>query len=247
MVRKGEGTYVIDASATPVTDLSKNAVNLSKWTFSFDPKEEWRQMFIEAWRLERDFFYDPGMQGVDYEKTLDRYLPLVDRVRNRDELNDLIGQVVGELSALHTFVFGGDVRKESQQVAVASLGAELVRDTKAGGYEIAHIYRADPNYLDNVSPLAASGLRYGEWENTRRLSVDKESGRRIGYVHLRAMGGGDYTDWAKNFYPVFDRDGLMIDVRHNNGGNIDSWILEKLLTVKQGRHREKLVSFLGVF
>ena len=51
----------------------------------------------------------------------------------------------------------------------------------------------------------------------------------MGYVHLRAMGGGNYTEWVKNFYPVFDRKGLIIDVRHNRGGNIDSWVLEKLL------------------
>jgi tricorn protease len=51
----------------------------------------------------------------------------------------------------------------------------------------------------------------------------------MGYVHLRAMGGGNMTEWQREFYPVFDREGLIIDVRHNNGGNIDSWILEKLL------------------
>lgn len=291
MVRKGDGIYVIDAASSPVTDLSKNAVNLSKWTFSFDPREEWKQMFTEAWRLERDFFYDPNMQGVDYEKTLQRYRPLVDRVRDRDELNDLIAQIVSELSALHTFVVGGDIRRESQQVSVGSLGAELSRDEKNGGYRINHIYKCDPDYLDDVSPLAktglkinendviqsingistlssasfnellenqvgqqvllhlksglagkeydavvtpisqqaASNLRYDEWEYARRLAVDKESDNQIGYVHLRAMGGGNYIEWVKEFYPVFDRQGLIVDVRHNNGGNIDSWILEKLL------------------
>ncbi len=291
MVRKGDAIYVIDAAAAPVTDLSKNAVNLSKWTFSFDPREEWKQMFTEAWRLERDFFYDPGMQGVEYEKTMQRYMPLVDRVRDRDELNDLIAQIVSELSALHTFVVGGDLRRESHQVAVGSLGAALSRDEKNGGYRIDHIYTCDPDYLDDGSPLAktgtkikegdviqfingvstlaeqslsellenqvgqqvllhlkcgatgkeydavvtpisqqaASNLRYDEWEYTRRLAVDKESDNQIGYVHLRAMGGGNYIEWAKEFYPVFDRQGLIVDVRHNNGGNIDSWILEKLL------------------
>lgn len=291
MVRKGDAINVIDASSSPVTDFSKNAVGLSKWTFSFDPREEWRQMFIEAWRLERDFFYDPGMQGVDYEKTLERFLPLVDRVRDRDELNDLIGQVVGELSSLHIFVVGGDVRKQELQVSVGSLGAELLRDDKNGSYRIEHVYKSDPDYLEDVSPLAktgsninegdiilsingvstdsvaspdvilenqvgqqvllhlksgstgkefdavvipvsqqaASNLRYDEWEYARRLMVEKESNNQIGYVHLRAMGGGNYTEWTKEFYPVFDRQGLIIDMRHNNGGNIDSWILEKLL------------------
>jgi tricorn protease len=74
-----------------------------------------------------------------------------------------------------------------------------------------------------------NGLRYDEWEYTRRLEVEKASQNKIGYVHLRAMGSGDMAQWEREFYPVFDRDGLIVDVRHNNGGNIDSWILEKLL------------------
>src|SRR5437879_1011147 len=57
----------------------------------------------------------------------------------------------------------------------------------------------------------------------------RRSSDLIGYVHLRAMGGGNYSEWVKNFYPVFNRKGLVIDVRHNSGGNIDSWILEKLM------------------
>jgi tricorn protease len=72
-------------------------------------------------------------------------------------------------------------------------------------------------------------LRYKEWEYSRQLKVDQESKGQIGYVHLRAMGGGDIEQWAREFYPAFDRPGLIIDVRHNGGGNIDSWLLGKLL------------------
>src|SRR4029078_4019028 len=68
-----------------------------------------------------------------------------------------------------------------------------------------------------------------DWEYTRRLTVDDKGSGKIGYVHLRAMTGGDLSDWYRDFYPVFRREGLIIDVRHNRGGNIDSIILEKLL------------------
>jgi len=80
-----------------------------------------------------------------------------------------------------------------------------------------------------ITPARENSLRYDDWEYTRRLAVEKASGRKIGYVHLRTMGGGDMAQWQREFYPVFDRDGLIIEVRHNNGGNIDSWILEKLM------------------
>ena len=61
------------------------------------------------------------------------------------------------------------------------------------------------------------------------MKVDEVSQRRIGYVHLQAMGGRDIEQWAREFYPSFDRQGLVVDVRHNRGGNIDSWILSKLM------------------
>jgi tricorn protease len=88
------------------------------------------------------------------------------------------------------------------------------------------------DYEAVVTPITINeeaNLRYAEWEYTRRLAVEEKGSGDIGYVHLRAMGGGNYTEWVKNFYPVFNRKGLIIDVRHNQGGNIDSWILEKLM------------------
>ena len=72
-------------------------------------------------------------------------------------------------------------------------------------------------------------MRYDQWEYTRRQVVEDAGNQRIGYVHLRAMGQANIAEWAREFYPVHDRQALIIDVRNNRGGNIDSWILEKLL------------------
>ena len=81
-----------------------------------------------------------------------------------------------------------------------------------------------------VTPMSNErGLRYSDWEYTRRVAVEEKGEGRIGYVHLRAMGGGNLTEWYEQFYPVFNRPGLIIDVRRNSGGNIDSIILEKLM------------------
>jgi tricorn protease len=197
---------------------------------------------------------------------------------------------VSELSALHTFVVGGDLRKGQDQIEVASLGARLTRDDAAGGYRVEHIYRTDPDQPNKLSPLLKQGvdvsdgdvitaingqpvlpaaamgellrgqagktvlvtyrprdktethhavvhamstkeeddLRYSEWEYSRRLQVEQASGGHIGYVHLRAMGASDMERWVEEYTPIFDRDGLIVDVRHNFGGNIDSWILDRL-------------------
>ncbi|MBN82834.1 MAG: protease, partial [Planctomycetaceae bacterium] len=80
-----------------------------------------------------------------------------------------------------------------------------------------------------IGPDRAANLRYDEWEYSRRLEVDKQGDGKLGYIHLRAMSSADIAQWTRHYYPVFHRQGLILDVRHNRGGNIDSWILEKLL------------------
>ena len=292
---KGDDFFIVDSDtkgaglADPKT-LGRAHIDLTHWNFATTPRDEFRGIFLDAWRLERDYFYDRHMQGVDWPAMRDRYLPLVDRVANRDELNDVIAQMVSELSALHTFVQGGDQRKPADDIHLATLGAELARDEKAGGLRVVHIPAHDPDLPAQAPPLARpeslvrvgelitsidgtpalsvtderqllrgkdgtqvllhikspdnkerdvlvkpiparadEDLRYREWEFTRRTAVETASQNHIGYVHLRAMGPHDVEQWAREYYPVFDRQGLIIDVRHNQGGNIDSWLLSDLL------------------
>ena len=147
LISKGDDFYILDSDvkAAALSDpkaLPKANIDLSHWIFSTNPREEFRGLFLDAWRLERDYFYDRNMHGVDWVAMRDRYLPLVDRVADRDELNNVIAQMVSELSALHTFVMGGDARKPSDNVDIATLGAVLRRDEKAGGYVVQHIYAA---------------------------------------------------------------------------------------------------------
>jgi tricorn protease len=99
-----------------------------------------------------------------------------------------------------------------------------VKSASANGYGAAREVIVKPISVDDDMDL-----RYSEWEHSRRLKTDQASAGQIGYVHLRAMGGNDIARFAEQYYPVYDRQGLILDVRHNNGGNIDSWILGKLL------------------
>ncbi|MBP1661212.1 MAG: hypothetical protein H6P95_2404, partial [Candidatus Aminicenantes bacterium] len=91
-VRKGGDLYVIDAGTAQPTSqtLAERRVDLSGWTFAIDPRAEWRQMFVDAWRMERDYFYDRNLHNVDYEGLLERHRPFVERVSDRSELNDLL-------------------------------------------------------------------------------------------------------------------------------------------------------------
>jgi tricorn protease len=269
-------------------DSVKNKIELADWNFQIDPMEDWRQMFNDAWRMMRDYFYNRNLNGVDWAAVKKQHEPLLDRITDRYELDDLIAQMVSELSTLHTFVYGGDKRTSPDHIPTGFLGAQLRPDPK--GIKIMHIYKDDPDYPDKAAPLDKAGLaikegdiitavdnipvksvqdvsmllankvgipvklsllnkqqqsytedvkpisaneettlQYNEWELTRRMIVDNASNNEIGYVHLKAMVSDDMDDFVKEFYPVFNRKGLIIDVRHNRGGNIDSWILEKLM------------------
>jgi tricorn protease len=268
-------------------------VRASDWTITVDPKAEWRQIFANAWQLHRDFFFDRDMHGLDWMKIREKYWPLVDRVADRDELNDVLAQMIGELGAMHSQIRSGDVRQAADGGRPAFLGAVLAAESD--GARIVHIYRGDAELPNERSPLAQAGvdaregdlivavngeavagarniaellaghageqvlltlmrtgtagsstrevktvvkavdgerngrLRYGDWEEGRRAVVEAAGGGRIGYLHLRAMTSEDIAAFAREFYAQFDRDALIIDVRRNNGGNIDSWIIEKLL------------------
>jgi tricorn protease len=290
LIRENDDFFVTDAVQKPIDGLEKGKLNLDPLKFSFLPRDDWKQMFTDAWRMHRDYFYDKAMHGVDWKAALAKHLPLVERVTDRYELDDAIAYMVSEISALHTFVENDDMRKTPDEIAVASLGASWTRDEARGGYRLEHVYQGDPDYPETLSPLqkpgvgihdgdvvlavngiptlsvpdadallrnqsgvqvllrvqptapgeafsrivipidahAAMSLRYADWELSRRKRVDSAAANTIGYVHLRAMGEKDIEQWARDYYPVLNRPGLILDLRHNQGGNIDSWLLSRL-------------------
>lgn len=289
-LRKGDAFHVVPTAGDCPAKLEQ-AVPLGAWSFAVDPREEWRQIYRESWRMLRDFFYDPKMHGLDWLAIRKKYEPLVDRIADRSDLSEILHEMSGELSALHIYVRHGDFREGPDSIQPSSLGARLSRDAASGGWKVDHIHASDPDYPGAASPLARQGvgmtagdiivaingrelktvehpqpllaqkagqpvlldvlaaqggarrnvlvrplspeaaadLRHAEWEYTRRLETEKSGEGKIGYVHLRNMGPESILEWARDFYPVHDRQGLVIDMRHNRGGNTDSWILSRLL------------------
>ncbi|KQY80199.1 S41 family peptidase [Pelomonas sp. Root1444] len=120
-----------------------------------DPKAEWKQIFDEAWWMEREFFYDPGMHGLDWQAVYDRYLPQLAHVQRREDLNDLLVQMIGELQVGHNRVGGGDVHQETP-AAVGLLGADF--SVEQGRYRIARLYAGDRLNPNLRSPLSVPGL-----------------------------------------------------------------------------------------
>jgi tricorn protease len=131
-------------------------LDLSGMQVKIDPREEWRQIYHEAWRLERDFYWDPDMTGHDWNKIGARYEALLPWVAHRSDLNYLIGELIAELSTSHTYVGGGD-QPGKPHVTVGMLGADFAPD--GGFYRIAKIYSGENWNDDTRSPLTEPGIK----------------------------------------------------------------------------------------
>jgi tricorn protease len=122
-----------------------------------DPRQEWLQIFNEAWRLERDFYYDPGMGGLDWKAVGERYRALVPYVAARADLNYVLGEMQGELSTSHTYVAGGDTPR-APRVDVGLLGADFALDAATGLYRFTTVYRTRDWNSDVEAPLGMPGI-----------------------------------------------------------------------------------------
>jgi len=155
MKKKGE-IYVVDGAAAPEPEnLEESKLALDGIVIELDPREEWMQMFHEAWRLERDFYWDPGMGGVDWRGIRDQYASLLPRLGSRSDLRDLIAEMIGELSTSHTYVYGGDRGLTVPAVSTGLLGVDVQRE--GDFFRVTRLYRGDA--ADNVrSPLSEPGV-----------------------------------------------------------------------------------------
>jgi tricorn protease len=264
----------------------KDPINMSGMEMLINPKEEWRQIFTDVWRLERDFFYDKNIHGVDWLAMKNKYGALVDHAASRYDLNFIIGELIGEMNASHTYRGGGDYENADYKQA-GYLGVdwkmegemyrikEIVKaaawdtevkspltnpgvDVQNGDYihEINGITLSKsygPNealqgkagktteitvskngkiadakkYL--VSPLSdETRLRNLAWIEKNRKYVDEKSGGRIGYIYVPSTGMDGQEELVRMYYAQHHKDGLIIDERFNNGGQIPDRFVELL-------------------
>jgi tricorn protease len=135
-------------------------IDLERVKVSIRPELEWRQMFGEAWRLQREQFWVADMGGVDWKRIYERYAPLVDRVGSRAELSDLFWELQGELGSSHAYEFGGEYRPRPQY-RQGYLGVDWRFDPESGRYTIGRILHGDPWDAEATSPLLAPGVTVG--------------------------------------------------------------------------------------
>jgi tricorn protease len=155
---------IIDAKAEQKLE---DFVSTSGMSVELDPREEWRQIFREAWRIQRDFFYDPNMHGVDWDAVGKRYEAMLNDCASREDVSYVIREMIAELNVGHAYYWGGDV-EDAPNVSVGMPGCEFSLEN--GAYRITRILQAAPWDVDGRGPLSQPGVDVREGDYL--LAVD---------------------------------------------------------------------------
>lgn len=274
---------VIDAAPDQKID---KPVPFDEMKMMLDPMAEWHQIFNDAWRFERDFFYDKNMHGVDWEAMRKQYGELVKYAATRSDVNFILGELIGELNASHTYRGGGDLESPKRR-PVGYLGVDFEKDGDL--FRVKRIIRGAPWDSEVSSPLAEPGvdvpegsyilavngielgdfpnpwgafegladktvaltvndkpgyegarqvivktltdetrLRNLAWINANREAVYAASDGKIGYVYVPSTGLDGQNELVRQFMGQWHMEGLIIDERFNNGGQIPDRFIELL-------------------
>ncbi len=156
LVKVGKEYAMIDLPKDKI-ETKDHVVKMEGFDMQVDRQAEWKQIYFEAWRQMRDFFYSPTMNGVDWKAMGDKYAALLPYVNHRNDLTYLLGELIGELNNGHTYVAGGE-RPPTERIKLGLLGAELSRDQATKAYKIDRILPGE-NWDDETrSPLTEIGV-----------------------------------------------------------------------------------------
>lgn len=152
LVRRGNSYAIIKPEEN---QKFEKPLRINEMQALIDPAKEWKQIFMDAWRLERDYFYDPNMHGINWELVKNRYLKMLDAAMTREELNVVLGEMIGELNASHTYRGGGAEEQENSRPGVGYLGIDWQADGEH--YKIGRIISPAPWDAEMRSPFDISG------------------------------------------------------------------------------------------
>jgi tricorn protease len=160
----------------------------SELEMTVDPVAEWHQIFNDAWRFERDFFYDPNMHGVNWSEMRTRYGALLDQCVTRYDVNFVLGELIAELNSSHTYRGGGDLEKGEKR-GVGLLGADYTLEN--GAYRIKKIYDGAPWDAEVRSPLFEPGLKVKEGDYLLAVNGAKVDTTQDPWAAFDGLAGKD--------------------------------------------------------
>lgn len=150
------------------------------------PKLEWRQMYQEAWRIQREFFYDPGLHGLDLDKAIKRYAPFVKAVASRQDLNYLFAEMLGEITVGHLGVGGGDLPQIDRTYS-GLLGADYAVEN--GSYRFARIFNGENWNPRLQAPLTQPGINVKKGEYLLAVDGREVTGKDNVYRFFEGKSG----------------------------------------------------------
>ena len=191
LIKSKDGIRILNATSPPSKEILSDAecnqnsgkIDLNRVRVSINPIEEWKQMYSEAWRLQRDFFWVKNMSGINWKKIHDRYYKLINRVSSRSEFSDLVWEMQGELGTSHCYEFGGDY-KPKRNYNIGLLGADLEFDNDKKAYKIKHLVKGDVWSGHMTSPLFRPGLNVKEGMYIKSISGNKLNKSTSPNMHL---------------------------------------------------------------
>lgn len=275
-----------------ITDTGKKPddgqLNTKAIEVKIDPVKEWANIFQEAWRVNRDYFYDPGMHGLDWEATKQKYEVFLPEVTSRSDLYRVMQWMFSEVAVgHHRFSSRGDRLNDPEDVSGGLLGADFEVDgnryrfakifgglnwtpnlrapltepgvnVRVGEYLLAvdgqpvtadqNLYRFFENTADKIITLTvgpnASGsdsrtvdvvplaneraLRNRDWVEGNIAKVDKATNGQVAYVYVPNTANAGHEYFKRYFFPQVQKKAVIIDERHNGGGQLADYYVDIL-------------------
>ena len=230
LARQGDKYAIIPVPAGKAE--IKETINTADMKVWIDLKEEWTNIFNESWRQMRDFFYDPGMHGVDWKKMHEKYFVMVPYVVHRTDLTYLIGEMIAELSVGHAYVANGE-RPMPERIQMGLLGAKIVMD-KSGYARIEKILDGANWNQTLVSPLKEIGVDVKEGDYI--LSINDNPVNKVRNVYeLLAGQAGKLVELTVNNKPVFEKSRKVVvkPIASESSLYCYNWVQENIKRVSE--------------
>ncbi|MFO8234831.1 MAG: PDZ domain-containing protein [Bacteroidales bacterium] len=183
---KDEDVGIINSSET---ESKGHKLDLANLEMQLHPRKEWKQIYNEAWRMERDYYYEPNMHGVDWELMKNKYEKLLDRAASREDVRYIIGELIGELNTSHTYVSGGDKKREAESTDIGMLGADYEIDAQANRYRFKKILRNASWSRSAVPPLDLPGMNVKEGDYLLEVNGEKVTADKNIHSYFQGLAG----------------------------------------------------------
>ncbi len=232
LVKKDGGYFTSKVEKAFESKAAGEKLDHGVLAYTVDNQAEWTQIFNDAWRWYRDFFYDPGMHGRDWKKMGETYRAYIPALSSREELNWVLQQMVGELCVSHTYIGGGDqvsLKPPPSPVFTGWLGADLVPDASAGRYKFARIYGPTEYNSSIAGPLVRPDIDLQEGGYLIAIN-GVEVHPPMDYHRLLQVTAGQKVDITVHARPTNEgaRTYAVTPIRYNASLRYHRWVADNI-------------------